>query len=220
MHYIGLALYAEGKTDYYFLRPVLLRLTTELCLQAPGIVELAEEVIGLDHPSAAADLPRPRRIVEAAKLARGAWRILFVHADGAGDPEQARQTLIAPAIELLIQEYVAAGVAVAVVPVRETEAWALVDGSALRGVFGCTLTDDQMGLPSMRAVETEQDPKRRLEQAFEATHPSARRRRQGVAPLLNALGETVSLDALRKLSSFQALEAEVRAALRTLKVLR
>ena len=32
MQYLGLALYAEGKTDYRFLRPLLLR----LCLSACG----------------------------------------------------------------------------------------------------------------------------------------------------------------------------------------
>lgn len=33
MHYLGLALYAEGATDYYFLRPLLLRLCEDICTQ-------------------------------------------------------------------------------------------------------------------------------------------------------------------------------------------
>ena len=33
MHYLGLALYAEGPTDYYFLRPLLPRLCEDICLR-------------------------------------------------------------------------------------------------------------------------------------------------------------------------------------------
>jgi len=49
MHYLGLALYAEGRTDYYFLRPLLLRLCEDICLnEANQAVEFGEEVIGLN----------------------------------------------------------------------------------------------------------------------------------------------------------------------------
>ena len=114
----------------------------------------------------------------------------------------------------------ATGSGVAVIPVRETEAWALVDGDALRNIFGTTLTDGALGLPpSAGAVEAVSDPKDSLNRAFATTHPTGRRRKQGVSPLLNALGEQVSLPLLRQLTAFVSLEDELREALRQLRIL-
>jgi hypothetical protein len=220
MHYLGLALYAEGKTDYYFLRPLLLRLCMDICLhQATRQVELNEEFIALDDPAHARGASRETRIVEAAKQARGAWRVVFVHTDGAGDPERARAQLAQPALDLLRQECADDGVGVAVIPIRETEAWALVDGDALRQVFCTTLNDDQLGVPALGTVETLQDPKARLDQVFLATNPPARSRRAGTSPWLQSLGEVVSLGRLRQLPGFQALETELILALRHLNIL-
>ena len=93
MHYLGLALYAEGRTDYYFLRPLLLRLCEDICLnEANQAVEFGEEVVGLNEPARLKDAPREQRIVGAAREAQGAWRILFIHTDGASNAERARET--------------------------------------------------------------------------------------------------------------------------------
>ncbi len=71
MHYLGLALYAEGPTDYYFLRPLLLRLCEEICLnEANQSVELGE-MISLNEPARLRNAPREERIIEAAREARG-----------------------------------------------------------------------------------------------------------------------------------------------------
>lgn len=101
----------------------------------------------------------------------------------------------------------------------ETEAWAIVDGDALRQVFGTTLTDDEMGVSPTGSAEAVTDPKVSLNAAFSATHPSGRRKKQGVSPMLNALGEQVSLQQLRQLDSFSALDCELRLALRQLRIL-
>ncbi len=222
MHYLGLALYAEGPTDYYFLRPLLLRLCEDICLnEANQSVEFAEEVISLDTPERMKDAPREERIIEAAREARGAWRIVFVHTDGAGSAERARATCAQPAIDRLAQELPNDGIGVAVVPIRETESWALADGDAIRKVFGTLLSDDALGLPRNAAgVETLLDPKKALDDAFLKTKPTSRRRRQGASPMLNALGESVSLERLRRLPGFQALEHELRQGLEVLGILR
>ena len=222
MHYLGLALYAEGATDYYILRPLLLRLCEDICIhEASQPVEFGEEVIPLNEPQALKDAAREQRIVAAAKLAQGAWRIVFVHTDGEGDQVRVREQRAQPAIDLLHCECSEAGVGVAVIPVRETEAWAIADGDAVREVFGTTLTDVKLGLPrTAAAVESTLDPKAVLNAALEATNPSPRKRRQGASPMLNALGESVSLQRLRQLAGFQALEAELRQALRNLNILR
>lgn len=222
MHYLGLALYAEGATDYYFLRPLLLRLCEDICTQeASQPVEFGEEVIPLNEPQTLKDAAREQRIVAAAQQALGAWRVVFIHTDGEGDPERVRKQRAQPAIDLLKSECPEAGVGVAVIPIRETEAWAIADGDAVREVFGTTLSDVKLGLPrTAAAVESTLDPKAVLNAALEATNPSPRKRRQGASPMLNALGESVSLQRLRQLAGFQVLEAELRQALRNLNILR
>lgn len=220
MHYLGLALYAEGPTDYYFLRPLLQRLCEDICVrESPHSVEFSE-VLALDHSAKVKDEPRERRILEAAQAARSAWRILFVHTDGANDPERAREQLVAPALTLLQQEMAQEGCGVALVPIRETETWAICDGDALRQVFGTTLSDQALGLVvSANLVESMADPKAALNHAFQATQPSGRRKKQGVSPMLNALGEQVSLERLRQMAGFSLFEVELRRALRQLQIL-
>ena len=220
MHYLGLALYAEGRTDYYFLCPLLQRLCEDICAQeANQLVEISA-VLRLDHPYTSDNAPRAIRIRDAAKLANGAWRILFVHADGSADPGRARDQQAQPAIDRLRQEFAGQGLGVAVIPVRETEAWAMADGDALRRVFDTSLSDKDMGLPTTaRALESDTDPKATLNAAFSLTMPSGRRKRQGVSPLLNGVGEQASLQRLRELTAFASMEAELRQALKTLRIL-
>ena len=125
------------------------------------------------------------------------------------------------AIDRLHQEHADARLGVAVIPVHETEAWAIVDGDALRSVLGTTLSDEALGLPSSAGVaEGTPDPKALLNTAFNATHPSGLRRRRGVSPMLNALGEQVSLLRLRELAAFSLLEHELRQALRQLSIVK
>lgn len=219
MQYLGLALYAEGPTDYYFLSPLLLRLCEDICTtESPHVVEFSE-VLALNHRPSSVNASREQRIFEAAKDARGAWKILFVHADGDGDSARARDERAQPTLDLLHQQLVGEGAGVAVIPIRETEAWAIHDGDTLRQVFGTTLTNEQLGLPAIgNAVEGAPDPKGTLGAAFQKTRPSGRRKRQGVAPMLHALGEQVSLQRLRQLTGFLTLEIELKQALRQLHI--
>jgi hypothetical protein len=221
MHYLGLALYAEGPTDYYFLTPLLLRLCQDICVrEANQPVEMSEEVIPLSEPPSLKRMPREERILSAAKLARGAWSIVFIHTDGEGDPVRVRAERAQPAIDRLWHDCRNDGIGVAVIPIRETEAWALADGDAIRRIFGTTLDDAQLGLPRLALVESSPDPKATLKSAWMATNPPVRKRRQGISPLLNALGDSVSLECLRQLSGFRALETELRQALQALNILR
>lgn len=220
MHYLGLALYAEGPTDYSFLRPLLQRLCEDICTQESTQPVEVSEVNSLNHPATTNEAPREQRILAAAKDASGSWNVLFVHADGAGDSVRARAQQVQPAIDLLQQELAREGAGVAVIPIRETEAWAICDGDALRQVFGTTLTDEQMELPRLpSAAESDLDPKVTLRKAFLNTSPSGRHKKQGVSPMLNALGEQVSLQRLRRLTAFATLEDELKQALRLLRIL-
>jgi hypothetical protein len=216
--WLGLALIAEGPTDYRFLPPLLYRLTEDLCLRH-GLVTIEVD------PVRALDLDRgfrgdrTRQIVEAARQADGSYHILFLHTDGAGDPVAAIKERFEPWCRGLAGLARPDERAVAVVPVREMEAWALCDGGALRGAFGTTLPDEQLGLPRTADVEGVQDPKKALETAYERAFRPRKPKRPVVAAL-EAIAERVELDHLRQLPAFRRLEDDLRDALRDLRYVR
>lgn len=215
MRYLGLALFAEGITDHRFLAPILRRVTEDLCLQfASDIVEIGE-VVELHTPAQHRGENRETRILEAAREARGAYGILFIHTDGAGDPDSALKERVQPAAQWiaheLTREYERT---VAVVPVRETEAWALVDGDALRAAFGTMLDDMSLGIPRRpREVERVLNPKQILNQAFANVIGTRRLKKKKAEAFLDAIGERVRLVRLREVLAFQRFERDLQAAL-------
>ncbi len=219
MRYLGLALFAEGPTDHRFLRPVLRRLTEDIFLPEP--VEIGE-VLELHSLVPARDARREERIFTAARAALGAWDVLFVHADGGGDPGGARSDQIEPARQRIAAELAgAAGKSVAVVPVRETEAWALCDPNAIRSVLGTTLSDEALGLTEHTRVESIARPKTVLrELGGRVAGRRGARRTLGSEHFLRRLGEYVALDRLRDVPAFQQLESDLREALTQLHVIR
>lgn len=223
MHYLGLALYAEGPTDERFLSPVLLRLCADVCAQESRYqVEINDEMLVLGHSPKLKDAPRAERVAEAARQARGAWSILFVHADADGDHAKARRERAQPALDRLRLEFDQGGQGVAVIPVQATEAWAICDGDAIRRVFGTTLTDRALALPSnVAAIERMADPKQCFHASFSASRVTAGRRRpsRSADETLGALGECVAMERLRQLTGFRVVENELRQALRAVHVL-
>lgn len=223
MRYLGLALYAEGSTDERFLGPVLLRLCADVCArESRHPVESNDEMLVLRHSSKLKDATRAVRVLDAARQARGAWTILFVHADADGDPAKARRERAQPALDSLRQEFDQSGWGVAVIPIQETESWAICDGDAIRRVFGTTLTDSELALPlNSGAVERLADPKQCFHDSFNASRAVVSRRRttRSANETLGALGEHVALERLRRLTGFQTVEAELRQVLRAVHVL-
>jgi hypothetical protein len=217
MAYLGLALFAEGPTDHRFLKPLLRRLCEHLCLNhAKTIVEIGD-VLEIHTPARVKNEKRDIRVLEAAKDALYAWHILFVHTDGAGDPDRALTERIEPSIQRIVDEMGSEKRrGVAVVPVRETEAWCLVDGEALRKAIGVSRDDECLGLQEKPAdVEKWMDPKQALDDACQkAISPNRRRRRgQKGADFLDQIGEFVSLEKLNNVPAFRKLYQELYDAL-------
>lgn len=223
MRYLGLALFAEGPTDHRFLRPVLLRLTEDICLwECSEQVEMGD-MRELHSPGPASGAPREERILTAARAALGAGDILFIHTDGAGDPGGARVQRIDPARARIAAEIESACESVAVVPVRETEAWALCDPDAIRTVLGTTFSNEALGLTSHpETVETIANPKAVLRSIGARVAGSRRgaRRSAGSPYFLQRLGEYVDLERLRTVPAFRQLDADLREALRRLRIVR
>jgi len=214
MRYLGLALYAEGPTDYRFLSLLLHRLTDALCVEKARELVDVSEVFPLTEPGRFKEEDRATRILEAARESWRTFNILFVHTDGGGDPATARQERVEPAAQRIREELSAENEGVvAVLPVRETEAWALADGEAVREAFGCTLDDAALGLPP-HALEVEWvlDPKQVLEQAY-AQVVGRRRPKRKASHYLEAISQRLRLGSLRQLPAFKHLETELSSAL-------
>ncbi len=219
MSYLGIALFAEGPTDHRFLAPLIQRLVIDLVADRGGELPDVGDVLTLTSPEGSLGEPREARIAAAAHAARFAFHVLCVHADGGGDPPRVRAQQVDPGLSAALRVLAPESYGrVAIIPVREMEAWTLVDGEALRRAFRTTLSDDEMGLPRRaRDVENLLDPKSVLTGAHRASLQGARRRSDasptGALPLI---AERIRLDVLRQVPSFAAFQGEMEAALRSL----
>jgi hypothetical protein len=197
-----MALVSEGPSDDAFLSAVLARSAEGIC-PAGTQVDDGLVVRAAAGPASQADT---LRVLESYE---GAFGVVVVHHDGDSDPEGSRQRWVTS----LDARWRAAGhlePVVGVVPIRETETWALADSEALWRMVGRPRGDRTLGLPSRRAdLEKMPDPKRTLRTLFE-------RCGRWDPAYLERLGRLVSLERLRELPAFQRWENDLAEALQTL----
>lgn len=205
MIYLRAGLFAEGPSDYDFLRRLLDRLIEAIATGLfPGAYEVGE-TIGIDAPPGLQKSRRADRIVAACVDNAGLFELLVIHADGDADPTAARKQRIEPGIVALQGSSCEQPIfAVPCIPVREIEAWMLTDVEAFRALLGSKVTPALPGDP-----EREGDPKATLQQVLRAG--GARRL---PASLYAFFGERVALKTLRSLPAFQTFEAELTVAIR------
>lgn len=215
--YLQPAFYGEGRLDYAFLPRVLQRLCEQIAWEVEdATIEVADPTL-LSDSHETADADRASRIATAVRLA--ACNLLWVHTDGGSDAALAQRLCVEPAFALIRQRPPEAPwQGVAVVPVREMEAWALVDGDAIRAALGVTLGDDALGLVAGAACEHLLDPKKTLDEVLRRSLGKQYRpgRQSGLESTLQAIAERVSFEQLRRLHSFTACEVEMRRAVQAL----
>jgi Domain of unknown function (DUF4276) len=215
MRYRALALFAEGNSDHPFLRRIIYRSVEDLGAQlSQQRLEVQERFVDGDKYS---HERRAERVLEAfgKRIEQGAINLLFIHADGDSNPEVARTERVVPALNLIRQRYPVTNIGlVPVIPVRETEAWALADSDALKAEMGWhgelrRLTDVQLDDP-----EALRDPKDALKSIrLGAAGTAHRRHRRQREPIPVGLGDRIDLNRLRRLQAFRRFESELRAAL-------
>lgn len=218
MAYLSLALYGEGPTDLRFNSPILRRLAEQLCLDHGRVPIDVGPLIHLTHPRPFRDAPLREQILESARLAEATFHGLFIHADGGGDPVRARAERVQPASELIATTlYDGASHTVGVVPIRETEAWALADGDAIRAAFGTSLGNAELGIPEHPGdVESILDPKEALQNALDVALGLGRRRMRRSVDYLEAIAERVLLERLLRVPSFAQVAEDLRHLLTNL----
>ncbi len=206
MIYIRAGLYAEGRTDYEFLLPMINRLLDELAAKMfSGAYELVE-TLGIDAPSGTGST-RAARIQQAVLGAIDSCEIFILHADGASDPEGVRQSQITPGMQALhsivphLQIHF-----VACIPVREIEAWLLADSRPFERVLGKARP---ILLP--KQPEAEMDPKNSLRKILKDGDV-----RIPVNEVYRSFGENARFEQLRALPAFRRFEEELIEVLKSL----
>ena len=202
MIYVQAGLYAEGKTDYDFLIPLLERLLDDLLAQHyPGQSTALPPLLPLGAEEESGTR-REARIAEVIRQSHETCQLFVIHADADGDAARARSERIEPGVRRGLTG-LANVAAAACIPIQMIEAWMLVDDEVLRRLGG-----EAPELPP--DPERVRDPKQTLAEILDA-------KRRGRRPnVYQFVGENVRLPALRRLPGFRAFEDELIAALRVI----
>jgi hypothetical protein len=201
MRYLTSALISEGRSDDEFLPRLLTRALDDMCSSDfDDVVEVADVVVMRMRSGP----PAVDSVIELVERQAGSFSLVFFHRDQGANPERVKREWIDPLrrtwgsrTERLIT----------VVPVRETEAWLLADGAALRRALGVRWPNDVLGVPGTpRLVEKISDPKAVLSELGD-------RVRRPIDSYFARLGELVSLDVLADVPAFRSWQEETRDAL-------
>lgn len=195
-------LIADGSSD-----AVLLPILT-WCLRRHGITPIEAQEVDLSR------LPRRSTIGEriASIIDLYPCDVLFVHRDAEGQSPQSRRVEIAAALD---------GTKIAhipVVPVRMTEAWLLIDESAIRFAAGNPNGTAKLNLPDSKKLEDLPDPKKVLHDAIVAASELNARRRSSlpvhkrVRRVSNYSSDFSKLEAL---AAFQRLQKDIETFVRS-----
>jgi len=201
--YLCAGLYAEGRTDYWLLLPLLDRLLPELAAELLPEVPIISPSVGIDAPR-----PPPRRREDRIAAAVREWHwnpcnLIVVHADGAGDPERAVRESVEPGILLARSERPGLAAA-ACVPVREIEAWLLADALPYRKLLSRA---GPLSLPG--DPEGVLDPKRAFREVLTQSGAAA----LDGAELYAFFGANLDPLALRRLPAFCRFEEQLSLAI-------
>lgn len=220
MSTLSLALYCEGPTDKHFL-PIIIQRTSQDILGQYGknIVEvLPIEVI---------DAPKQKQgkgILEVALKSVGR-HILIIHADADSRTyEQAKAQSFIPGYNLVQRTHLkVCKNLVAMIPVREVEAWMIADFEALQAVLETKATASDLGLPAKaKLVETNSDPKATLKQVVVRAYASRSRRHRSISnwhEFYETLAQEIKLERLKEIPAFQRFVVDLIATFRILNLL-
>jgi hypothetical protein len=135
--------------------------------------------------------------------------VLFVHRDAEKEDRTHRAEEIAAAMATLEDS----PRHILVVPVRMSEAWLLIDESAIRRAAGNPNGRVKLKLPAVKSLERDPDPKETLEQLLrEACELKGRRRTNFNVQRAKyqVAAEIDDFSPLRLLPAFQLLESDIR----------
>jgi hypothetical protein len=193
---LRLVLIGDGPSDDVLLHPI----RWSLRQQVPEVELLESPFVFRRH----------RPVAEVIQEAMEAWRpdLVVVHRDTEREDPEVRR-----------REIPYADSVVPLVPVRMTEAWLLLDESAIRRAVSRPRATNDLQLPRLRQLEARPNPKADLETALllAAGDPTGRARRRvqdDLSMLKRRVAENIDdYTPLRNLTAFQRWEEDLAAAL-------
>jgi hypothetical protein len=204
-------LIGEGPSDDALI-PII-----EWVLERPALgllpdVDVISRFVGPDKSDSPSGLVG--RITDCANEAPG--HLFFIHHDADGPTHHEWAESIRQAVVDVRQQGTALPPAPPVVPVREMEAWLLIDETAIRRAARNPGGRAPLGLPHVRAIESCQDPKAILREALRAASGLPRRRWSEVDAIAPRIVADFITDftPLQQLVAFQAFSKEVEDVIR------
>jgi hypothetical protein len=196
-------LYCEGPTDNRFLPPIIEKTARYIldALQLRHVSVSSLQVIEVKRKK------RPESILKAAQAASG-YDVLIVHAD-ADYPKsnKARNERFDPGLRLVQQTngYLCKCL-VPIIPIQAIESWMMADYKLLLSEIGTKLRPIDLGIPENAIqVESISKPKLRLKSAVHMAYASrSKRHRQiDIDFLYEPLGQSISMERLKQVPSYQ-----------------
>jgi len=207
--YLSLAFIGEGSTDFRFLGTLLYRACFELCLASSQTVDIKDEVTKIHPPSRVLE-----NVVSEVKGNEREYSVVFIHRDGKSSYENALIEGIQPIREQLSLP------SVAVIPIKETEAWVLADRESVMKAFsGVSDTAKLSGTPEGRALEKLPDPKKTLNDWYFLSTGRKANSKRGPTLFLEQIAGSCRLSELRKLPAYRRFETELLTTLKQMGIL-
>lgn len=216
MGVLSLALYCEGNTDKRFLPPIIQK-TSRYILYTHSRVDVEVMQIQIMMRE---DREQHGAIFAAARQARG-YDILIVHADADGPTAQeAHSQRFEPGYKQVLesQEEICRDL-IPIIPIQAIEAWMMADYQLLLDEIGTDLRPTELNIPTRaNQVETISRPKQRLKQAVHIAyaHRTRRQRATDIDFLYEPIGEKISLERLRMVTSYNQFVSDLTTTLKSL----
>lgn len=211
MKQLFIGLIAEGTTDVRFLKNIIYKSIQELSWSCDNQVDIFE----IQEVTAEGD-GFVNKMLEASKNACQTYGIsaLCIHTDSdASTTDTVMQNKFEPffsALKSMPEEEYCKHI-IPTIPIQMIESWMLADKKLLKQLINARgLSDADLGLD--RAPESYADPKTAIEHAIRramAEQPKKKRNQIGIADLYEILGNRLSLERLRTISSFVQFEKSV-----------
>jgi Domain of unknown function (DUF4276) len=209
-------LYCEGSTDNRFLPPIIER-TARLILdehEQKQVAVSALQAIEVKRKK------RPESILQAAFKASG-YDALIVHAD-ADHPrtDKARTERFYPGLHLVQQTNGSlCKCLLPIIPIQAIESWMMADYELLLSEIGTKLRPIDLGIPEHAdQVELIAKPKLKLKTAVRIAYASRpkRRRETDIDFLYEPVGQSINMERLKRVPSYQQFVCDLREVLESL----
>ena len=214
-----IGLLAEGTTDLRFLSSVVRRTFERVAFDCWDTIEIVEIIPLKSFQKGFAD-----QVLDVSKSGRERYDItvLCVHVDADDRTDKTVIThKIEPTLEILNADTQERCRHLAwLIPVYMQEAWMLADKSLLKKQIGTDKSDAELEIH--RKPEEIANPKQVIEAAIRIARQSLPRRRRGeltIGDIYQSVGQTIELNSLAVLPSYQKFERNVRKIFQDLRLL-